>query len=57
LAQNFLSAIYLASTIISINWWHALDKSNNLDATNQKLYARGFPKLERAYTLKREPNS
>lgn len=34
-----------------------LDKSNNLDATNQKLYARGFPKLERAYTLKREPNS
>lgn len=34
-----------------------LDKSNNLDANNQKLYARGFPKLERAYTLKREPNS
>ena len=24
---------------------------------HQKLYARGFPKLERAYTLKREPNS
>ncbi len=24
LAQNFLSAIYLASTIIWLNWWHAL---------------------------------
>jgi len=34
-----------------------LNKSNNLDENNQKLYARGFPKLERAYTLKREPNN
>ena len=25
LAQNFLSAIYLASTIIWLNWWHALN--------------------------------
>ena len=31
-----------------------LDKSNNLDVKNQKLYARGFPKLERAYTLKKD---
>lgn len=34
-----------------------LNKSNHLDADNQKLYARGFPKLEQVYTLKRIPNS
>lgn len=35
LAQNFLSAIYLASTIIWLNWWHALNKNIKNDNLNK----------------------